>query len=112
MQLSTNTSGKEFGIRVTDKELTVMYEIGLDMIPTATEFVESMSYKYQVSQSGVWYTIKKLKAAGFVDFAEKGEEHRPLTLTETGTKVIRSRVIDVEKRHYHYVSVAAVKSRA
>lgn len=110
MQLSTNTSGKEFGVRVTDKELTMMYEIGLDLIPTATEFVENVAYKYQVSQSGVWYTIKKLKAAGLVDFAEKGETHRPLSLTEAGTKAIRSRVVDVDKRRYHYISVAAVKS--
>lgn len=109
MQLSTNTIGKEFGVRVTDKELTMLYEIGLDLIPTATEFVENVAMKYQVSQSGVWYTLKKLKASGFVDFAEKGEEHRPLSLTDSGTKAIRSRVVDVENRRYHYVSVASVK---
>ena len=109
MQLSTNTSGKESGVRVTDKELTMLYEIGLDLIPTATEFVENVAYKYQVSQSGVWYTLKKLKNSGFVDFAEKGEGHRPLSLTDNGTKAIRSRVVDVENRRYHYVSVASIK---
>ncbi len=109
MQLSTNTSGKEFGVRVTDKELTILYEIGLELIPTATEFVENVAYKYQVSQSGVWYTLKKLKATGFVDFAEKGAEHRPLALTDSGTKAIRSRIVDVENRRYHYVSVAPIK---
>ena len=59
--------------------------------------------KYAVSQSGVWYTLKKLKIEGLIDFAEKGEVHRPLTLTEFGTHVIRSRIVDVENRQYHYV---------
>ncbi len=104
MQLINDSSkNREFGVKVTDKELTILYEIGLDLIPTATEFVENISFKYDVSQSGVWYTIKKLKAEGLVDFAEKGEARKPLSLTEMGTRAIRSRVVDVQNRQYHYI---------
>ena len=104
MQLNdTIRDNKGIGLKVTDKELTLLYEIGLDMIPTATEFVENVSSKYGVSQSGVWYTIKKLKAEGLVDFAEKGETHRPLALTEAGTQAIRSMIVDVDHRQYHYI---------
>jgi Mn-dependent DtxR family transcriptional regulator len=115
MQLPNDTiRNKGSGLKVTDKELTILYEIGLDLIPTATEFVEVISSKYGVSQSGVWYTIKKLKAEGLVDFAEKGEVHRPLSLTDFGTKSIRSKVVDVENRQYHYIMsnvVPAIKTR-
>jgi DNA-binding MarR family transcriptional regulator len=103
MQQQTTIGNRDLGLKVTDKELTILYEIGLDLIPTATELVESVAEKYNASQSGVWYTLKKLKAEGLVNFAEKGEAHRPLTLTELGTKAIRSRIVDVQNRQYHYV---------
>lgn len=103
MQLSNDTRNNGVSLKVTDKELTILYEIGLNMIPTATEFVGNISSKYGVSQSGVWYTIKKLKIEGLIDFSEKGETHKPLSLTGAGTQAIRSRVVDVEHRHYHYI---------
>ena len=93
-------------LRVTDKELMLLYEIGLNLIPTATDFVDHIASKYEVSQSGVWYTLKKLKKEGIVDFTEKGEEPKPLGLTEFGMKVIRSRITDVDNRHYHHVSMS------
>ncbi len=92
-------------LRVTDKELRLLYEIGLNVVPTATDFVDFISSKYGASQSGVWYTLKKLKRAGLVDFMEKGERARPLELTEMGMRVIRSRVTDVQNRQYHHVVV-------
>jgi predicted MarR family transcription regulator len=94
-------------IRVTDKELSMLYEIGLNLIPTATDFVDIISTKYEVSHSGVWYTLKKLKKEKLVDFTEKGEEAKPLGLTELGMKVIRSKVVNVQNRQYHYITVAA-----
>lgn len=103
MQQNDTTRNKETGLKVTDKELTLLYEIGLDLIPTATEFVEIIASKYEVSQSGVWYTLKKLKSEGLIDFAERGEVHRPLALTGAGTHAIRSRVVDVQNRQYHYI---------
>ncbi len=109
MQQNDITRNKNLGLKVTDKEITILYEIGLDLIPTATELVENISMKYAVSQSGIWYTLKKLKFEGLIDFAEKGEEHRPLALTELGTHVIRSRIIDVQNRQYHYVVGVEVK---
>ena len=103
MQLSNDTRNKGANLKVTNKELTILYEIGLNFIPTATEFVGNISAKYEVSQSGVWYTMKKLKTEGLIDFSEKGETHKPLSLTDSGTLAIRSRVVDVEHRHYHYI---------
>lgn len=97
-------------LRVTDKELMLMYEIGLNLIPTATDFVDFISMKYEVSQSGIWYTLKKLKKEGIVDFTEKGEGPKPLSLTDIGMKVIRSRVVDVENRQYHRVITSQVKT--
>ena len=92
-------------LRVTDKELRLLYEIGLNIVPTATDFVDFVSAKYNLSKSGVWYTLKKLKKEKLVDFTEKGEEARPLGLTELGMKVIRSKVIDVHNRQYHRVAI-------
>lgn len=108
MPVQTSSIENVEQLRVTDKELAVLYEIGLNLIPTATDFVESMADKYQVSQSGVWYTLKKLKKEGVVDFTEKGEQPRPLGLTEFGMKVIRSRIMDVDHRQYHRVVAAQV----
>lgn len=103
MQQNDISRNKEAGLKVTDKEITILYEIGLDIIPTATELVEIIAQKYEVSQSGVWYTLKKLKAEGLIDFAEKGEVHRPLELTDAGTRAIRSRIVNVQNRQYHYI---------
>ncbi len=104
MQLNYPIRNKNLALKVTDKELTLLYEIGLNVFPTATEFVDSVAAKHDVCKSGIWYTLKKLKSGGLVDFTEKGEGHRPLSLTDAGTQAIRSKIIDVENRHYHYIT--------
>ncbi len=112
MQLQNDTiRNPSLSLKVTDKELAILYEIGLNLIPTATEFVEKVATEYKVSQSGVWYTLKKLKTEGLVDFAEKGEIHRPLSLTANGTHAIRSRVLDVDKRQYHLLAGMTVHAK-
>ena len=75
--------------KVNEKEFVILSEIGLELIPTATSFVEYIAEKYEVSASGIWYTLKKLKKMRVVDFTEKGEELRPLSLTEQGKLMIR-----------------------
>ncbi len=97
-------------LRVTEKELTLLHEIGLNLIPTATDFVDYMSSKYTASQSGIWYTLKKLKREGIVDFTEKGEEPRPLGLTQRGTKMIRGRIMGVQNRKYHIAQVPSIST--
>lgn len=77
-------------IRFSEKEVILMAEIGLNEIPTATDFVEYASEQYGMSQSGIWYTLKKLKKEGMLDFTEKGEAYKPLALTEGGMKVLRN----------------------
>src|SRR5271154_5050162 len=87
MPIQTTSIENVDKLRVTEKELMLMYEIGLNLIPTATDFVDYVSSKYEVSQSGIWYTLKKLKKESIVDFTEKGEEPKPLGLTDFGMKV-------------------------
>ena len=81
-------------IRLSEKEMVILSEIGLDDIPTATSFVEYVAEAYGISASGVWYTLKKLKEKRVVDFTEKGrgEEGKPLSLTAYGKEVIRKRL--------------------
>lgn len=85
------TSIEEIDEKISERKLIVLSEIGLNLIPTATEFVEYMAQKYGASPSGFWYTLKRLKKEGKVDFTERGEEQRPLALTEMGMHVIRSK---------------------
>ena len=103
MQVQNASIGNVEMLRVTDKELTLLYEIGLNIIPTATDFVDYIGEKYGASKSGIWYTLKKLKKIGMVDFTEKGERARPLGLTVFGMKIIRSRVVAVQNRQYSRV---------
>ncbi len=100
-------------LHVSDKEVMVLSEIGLDQIPTATEFVEYISEKYGFSQSGVWYTLHRLKEKGMLDFTEKGEEYRPLELTEGGKNVLRGGFADKGSvSHSHHVARRLVQISA
>jgi hypothetical protein len=108
MPIQNDSVGNAVNLRVTDKELTLLYEIGLNVIPTATDFVDYVSDKYAMSQSGIWYTLKKLKKEGVVDFTEKGEVPRPLGLTELGMRVIRGSIVEVQHRHYRIARVTQV----
>ena len=67
-------------------------EIGLDEIETATSFVDYMNERYGESKSSVWYRLKRMKELGFVEFMEKGEEARPLSLTRKGIELVRKRM--------------------
>lgn len=87
-------------VPISEKELIILSEIGLDDIPTATSFVEYMAEKYGLSASGVWYTLKKLKEKRVVDFTEKGrgEENKPLSLTAYGRDIIRRKISEFNFR--------------
>ncbi len=87
----TRTILKSAGIEkeLTEKEILLLSEIGLDQIPAATNFVQFFSEMYNVSESGIWYTLKKLKRKRVVDFTEKGEAYRPLSLTDRGISILR-----------------------
>ena len=108
MQLLDRTNYVSEQIKVSEKEIALLYEIGLNLIPTATDFVDYVSNKYQISQSGVWYTLKKLKREGILDFTEKGEEQRPLGLTEMGMHIVRNKTFGADRKQYHRVSEVEV----
>ena len=110
MQELTTITNKIEELRITDKELTILYEIGLDIVPTATDLVDYISGKYGHSPSGVWYTLKKLKKEKLVDFTEKGEAQRPLTLTQHGMHILRKRPIKAQNKQYSYIKMAAAAS--
>jgi hypothetical protein len=76
-------------ISVSEKEFVLISEIGLDQIPTATSFVEFIASNYGASPSGIWYTLKILKKKGLIDFMEKGEGYKPLSLTNKGVAYFR-----------------------
>ncbi len=91
MQVARISSRDAFAYQeyFTEKELILLREIGLDQIPTATLFVDFISERYSLSASGVWYTLKKLKKYGMLDFMEKGEGYKPLSLTSVGRSILR-----------------------
>ncbi len=96
MQVDKKQYSEDSGrIRLSEKEVVLLAEIGLNQIPTATEFVEYASAAYGMSQSGIWYTLKKLKEKGILSFTEKGDEYRPLALTEGGMKLLRGSMMPV-----------------
>jgi DNA-binding IclR family transcriptional regulator len=92
MQVGRSRYSIALEVLFSEKEVTLLAEIGLDEIATATSFVEYFCSKYGISRSGTWYCLKKLKKEGVVEFTEKGEEYRPLRMTEKGLGVFRSQV--------------------
>jgi DNA-binding MarR family transcriptional regulator len=76
-------------LEITSKELLIIMEIGYDNITSASRFVDYIFEKHSFSKSAVWYNLKKMKKKGTVDFAEKGEKYRPLSLTQQGVELLR-----------------------
>ncbi len=72
--------------------LSLMFEIGFDEISTATSFVEYYCERYGESRSTVWYRLKRLKEMKLLDFSEKGEEPKPLSLTSKGKELFRQSI--------------------
>jgi len=93
--------------RFNEKELLILSELGLDQVPSATSFVEFVSGKYSLSASGVWYTLKKLKRKRVVDFTEKGEGYKPLSLTSMGVSIFRKQQNWPSYNAYYAVERAA-----
>jgi DNA-binding PadR family transcriptional regulator len=89
MQWATTRYDALDAFRISEKAATLMMEIGLDEVATATSFIDYFCSKYGVSKSGAWYCLKKLKKAGLVEFTEKGESYKPLSLTPGGVELLR-----------------------
>ncbi len=79
----TRVESKETSL--SERERLMVLEIGNDKIDSASCFVEYMSYTYGISKSSVWYCLNRLKESGFVDFANRAEQGKPLALTKRGT---------------------------
>lgn len=77
-------------IELRGKEIAILHEIGFSEAPTATSFVAYLCEKYGLSKSGIWYCLKKLKSEDVLEFTEKGEEFKPLRLTQKGVGLFRS----------------------
>ena len=83
-------------VRLSDRELLVLNEIGPDQIDSASKFVDYMSDVFGFSKSSVWYTLNRLKERGMLDFASKLEVGKPLMLTGSGRQ--RASVAVQERR--------------
>ena len=84
-------------LRLSGKEAQLLAEIGIDWGSTATSFVEYMCDRYEISRSGAWYCLKKLKKEGVVEFTEKGEEYTPLRMTDRGLEAFRAYMSEVRR---------------
>lgn len=97
MQVGRTSSYTLEVLRLSGKEAQVLAEIGMDWGSTATSFVEYMCDRYEISRSGAWYALKKLKEKGVVEFTEKGEEQKPLRMTDKGLEAFRAYMSDIRK---------------
>lgn len=97
MQVGRSSSYTLEVFRPSGKEAQMLVEIGIDWGSTATSFVEYMCDRYEISRSGAWYCLKKLKKEGVVEFTEKGEEYRPLRMTEKGLEAFRAYMSEVQR---------------
>lgn len=83
--------------RLRDKEAQMLAEVGIDWGSTVTSFVEYVCDKYELSRSGAWYCLKKLKKEGVVEFTERGEEYKPLRMTDKGLEAFRVYMSEARK---------------
>ncbi len=81
--------------RLSGKEAWLLAEIGMDWGATATSFVDYICDTYDISRSGAWYHLKKLQKEGVVEFTERGEEQKPLRMTEQGLEAFRAYMHEV-----------------
>ncbi len=84
MALITTSSVEFKSLKLSRREQLVMLEIGKDKIDTASSFVDYMQENYGFSKSSIWYCLNRLKEFGLVEFANKVEQGKPLSLTKTG----------------------------
>ncbi len=80
-----------------EKAYVILSEIGYEHMASATSFVLYIHDKYGISESTVWYTLKKLKRQGLLEFGSRGEG-KPLELTRAGISAFRS-IIAVRVRY-------------
>ena len=92
MQVGRTSSYTLEVLRLSGKEAQMLAEIGMDWGSTATSFVEYVCGRYEISRSGAWYCLKRLKEKGVVEFTEKGEEQKPLRMTDKGLEAFRAYV--------------------
>ncbi len=84
---------------ISDKSMLIISELGYTET-TASNFVEYLSGKYGMSKSTIWYNLKKLKRSGMLDFAEKNEEYKLLSLTRKGKEELRQLMLAVRNSKY------------
>jgi hypothetical protein len=71
-------------IKLSRREQLILLEISEDRIDTASSFVEYLREAYGFSKSSTWYCLNRLKEFGLVEFANKEEVGKPLSLTKRG----------------------------
>jgi DNA-binding PadR family transcriptional regulator len=77
-------SGVYKDIKIGRREQLIMLEIGKDQIDTASSFVDYIRDMYGFSKSSVWYCLNRLRESRLVEFANRDEIGKPLSLTRQG----------------------------
>lgn len=81
-QIYSRAYAKE--LKISRREQLIMVEIDRDRIDTASSFVEYMEDTYGFSRSSTWYCLNRLKEEALVEFANRDEMGKPLSLTKQG----------------------------
>ena len=76
-------------IRLNEKLIRIIFELGLGEMPSANAFVEYIAEKYALPKSSVWYSLKRLKELGILLMGDKNNKSS-LALTEKGSNSLFS----------------------
>ncbi len=79
-------------IRLNEKLIRIIFELGLGEMPSANAFVEYIAEKYALPKSSVWYSLKRLKELGILLMGDKNNKSS-LALTEKGKLIIRNQTV-------------------
>lgn len=87
-RIQTSSANQMAELKLSEREQLLLVEIGGDEIDTATSFVNYINEEYGFSKSAIWYNLNQLKQDGLVEFANKDETGKPLTLTKDGMRAL------------------------
>lgn len=75
-------------VGLNEKEKIVIAEIGTDEFQSASKFAAYISEEYNIPVSTVWYTLKRLRDKGLLEFSDRESNlFIPLRLTKNGLRL-------------------------
>ena len=92
-QLSTSQQNAPASILQVSKGLKPKQKIILGQISelscetNVTQLVNLIEKQTGSSRTSIWYNLRKIKAAGLIDFGSKSDKGKPAKITEIGMQV-------------------------